>query len=136
MVLLTNTSASDLSTWTQDYSWGYDNLSFLIVRADGTSFHVKRKPEIFTKNGPIPYLIRPHDHFAWAVTFSPDDWTGFPSDWKGSEDVSMKAVFEINETPESTRLKVWTGIVESPSIKVNLTRFLKQWYLKRSYSND
>ena len=121
--------------WIEEFSWGYDNLTFAITRAGGTSFRVQKKPQYFTVNMAIPNLVKPGGHFAWVVTFSPDEWVGFPSDWKGSEDVSMQARFKIDPTPESKELHVWTGTVESPSIKVNLTRFLKQWYLKKSYSD-
>jgi len=135
VVLLTNTSDHDLSTWIEEFSWGYDNLSFLITRADGSSFSVVKKPEFFTVNEAVPYLVRPRGHFAWAVTFSPDEWTGFPANWKGYEEVTIQARFEIDPTSESKEMKVWTGKIESPPLKVSLTRFLKQWYLKRSYSD-
>jgi len=135
VVLLTNTSDHDLSTWIENYSWGYDNLSFRITRADGKSFRVIKQQEFFTVNFPCPYLVRSHGHFAWAVTFSPDQWTGFPADWKGSEEVTIQAQFEIDPTKESQEMKVWTGKITSAPMKVTLTRFLKQWYLRRSYSD-
>jgi hypothetical protein len=135
VVLLTNTSGHDLYNWPEEFSWGYDNLSFLIERSNGSSFRVLRKQEGFTVNIAFPNLVKPHGHFAWAVTFSPDEWTGFPADWKGSEEVTIRARFEIDPTRESKEMKVWTGKIESPPIKVTLTRFLKQWYLRRSYSD-
>ena len=109
VVLLTNTSDRDLNTWIEEFSWGYDNLSFLITRTDGSSFRVSKQPEMFTVNVAVPFLVKPHAHFAWAVTFSPDQWTGFPADWKGSEEVSIQAQFEINPTPESSKMKVLDG---------------------------
>jgi hypothetical protein len=135
VVLLTNTSDRDLNTWIEEFSWGYDNLSFLVTRADGSIFRIVKQPEMFTVNVAIPYLVRSHGHFAWAVTFSPDEWTGFPANWSGSEEVAIQARFEIDPTPQSKEMKVWTGKIESSPMKVMLTRFLKQWYLRRSYSD-
>jgi hypothetical protein len=136
VVLLTNTSDHDLNTWIEEFSWGYDNLSFLVTRADGSSFRVVKQQELFTMNVAIPYLVRSHGHFAWAVTFSPDEWTGFPANWKGTEDVTIQARFEIDPTPQSKEMKVWTGKVESLPMKVTLTRFLKQWYMRKTYSDS
>ncbi len=130
VVLLTNHSGHDATIWANIYSWGYDDLSFLVTRADGKTFSIKRKQEMFTVNFPVCYLIRSGGHYAWSVTFSPDLWEGFPSDWKGEEKITLKAIFEIKPTPQSKEMKVWTGRVESPQTPVTLVRFKKEWYLK------
>jgi hypothetical protein len=126
LVLMTNTTDHNLNVWTDEYSWGYDNLSFDVKRSSGKAFRIIRVPEMFTMNMALPYLVRPGAHYAWAVTLASDKWNGFPPDWKGSEEVTIQAKFEIDPTKESKELTVWTGMIKSKPMKTTLVRYEKK----------
>jgi len=134
-VLLTNITHQELRVWTEEYSWGYDNLSFIVTRANGGTFHIVRQPEAFTMNIPVYYLVKPGGHYAWSVTLSPSTWTGFPDNWTGSEKVTIQAQLETKSTLESKENNVWTGKVLSMPMKVTLIRFPRkdQVYFERVY---
>jgi hypothetical protein len=123
-VVLSNVSTSDLCVWREWCSWGYFSLSFTISMPDGKSFEVNKKTHAWTKNYPDPYLVRPGRYFVWNVGLSPNEWQGFPSDWKDSE-VTIQAHFQQtkDEGLSSTGKEppnVWFGEVSSDSLKVAL----------------
>src|SRR6188472_4536687 len=62
-VLVKNVSDAPLRLWTDKYSWGYGNLSFEQVAADGTVTKVKKKPRGWDKNFPDWLELQPGDSY-------------------------------------------------------------------------
>lgn len=120
-VVLTNTSASDLSVWREWCSWGYYCLSFTISIPDGTVFQIKKRPQNWNRNGPDAYLVRPGQHFIWDVRFDDKTWEGFPKVWK-NVDVKIEANFSNEKDEESETHKIWTGLISSQPMPVTLYR--------------
>ena len=94
-------------------SWGYQNVSFEFTTAVGTKAVFSKRPQIFTMNVPSTFLIPPGGHQVYAIRLN-ESWESRPMLAADAETaITVKAIYEVTVTPESTRQKVWAGRVES-----------------------
>lgn len=115
-VLVKNVSDAPLRLWTDKYSWGYSNLSFEQVAADGTVTKITKKPRGWDKNFPDWLELQPGDTYVLNVNFAAADiWENAPTAAAGKKPtlVKLRAVFEISPDEESTKNAVWTGKLQS-----------------------
>lgn len=115
-VLVKNVSDAPLRLWTDKYSWGYSNLSFELVAADGTVTQIKKKPRGWDKNYPDWLELKPGDTYVLNVNFGAADiWENAPTAAAGKKPtlVQLRAVYEIAPDEQSTKSAVWTGKLQS-----------------------
>jgi hypothetical protein len=113
-VVLTNTSSTAQAVWLPWYSWGYWTISFELTMPDGTRHLIRKTKEAdFTRNFPATFLVPVGEPQVYAIRLD-KEWVNRPrfSD-ASSTPISLKAIYEVLETPESTTHKVWTGRIES-----------------------
>ena len=111
-VLLDNRGRNPVNIWDGSNSWGWDNLSFCAILADGKTIHVQRKESDFTKNGPTNVTLRAGERITREVRLDDEWWTVTEQDLQKVKYVS--AIYSVEPTTESTTLKVWTGLTVSP----------------------
>ncbi len=115
-VLVKNVSDAPLRLWTDRYSWGYDNLSFEVIGADGSVTAVKKKLREWSKNIPDWLQLQPGDTYVLTVNFSANEiWENPPEALAGKKPTQfkMRAIYEIKPDDQSTKHAVWTGKLES-----------------------
>lgn len=120
-VILMNTSARDQPVWLPWYSWGYWTISFELTMPDGTRHLIRKTQEVgFSKNFPGTFLIPAGESYVYPIRLD-KEWVNRPKvSAYGEIPISLKAIYEVRETPESTKLKVWTGRIESRSYNFTL----------------
>jgi hypothetical protein len=112
-VVLTNVSAQPQAVWESWNSWGYQAISFEITTADGKKFVVAKRQEGFTRNGPATFIVEPGEHQVYAIRLD-EGWETHPPLPKADEmSITLKTIYEVSPTPESTQYNVWVGRVES-----------------------
>ena len=117
-VVLTNVSEKSQPLFQTSNSWGHQAISFEVTLPDGGVSRVELKPRAFKKNIPSTNIIPPRSHWVFPITLD-KRWESKPD--FAREDgiaVTMKAVYSINQTPESKDKGVWEGKVESEKIEV------------------
>lgn len=116
-VLVTNHSPDNLNLWTDRFSWGYDNLSFEMVDEAGQTTRITKKPHDWLKNFPDWLTLTSGESFVINVDlFSAQAgsiWDRLPVKANRPQHVQLKAIYEIQPTPESGVHNVWTGRLES-----------------------
>jgi hypothetical protein len=122
-VVLTNVSQDSQTVWEDWNSWGYQNLSFELMIADGRKFVASKRQQDFTVNIPSTFLIQPGEHQVYAIRLD-KEWETRPALPKANEmPITLRAVYEVSPSPQSAQNKVWTGRVESRVYKF----MLRQW---------
>jgi hypothetical protein len=122
-VVLTNISAEAQPVFETWNSWGYQAVSFEITLPDGKTSMLTMRDQGFSKNFPSTYLIPPGGHQVFPVKFD-KAWQAKPTLPHAAEMlITLKAIYEVGETPESREKHVWTGRVESAPVKLTL----RQW---------
>ena len=123
-VIVTNTSTQPQPVWQTWCSWGYWTISFDITTTDGKHFSVsKSRDAVFTRNYPATFLIPPGEHQVYLVRLD-KEWTNRPKLPKASHTpITIKAIYEVIETPESRKHKVWAGRVESKTYSFTLSHW-------------
>lgn len=114
-VLLTNTSREPESAFEPWNSWGYYSVYFEMETETGKVIKITKAPTGFTKNTPATFLIPPGEQMVFPIKLN-DDWNAVPALPIADEKpiiVSMKAIYELGPTPESSAQRVWIGRVES-----------------------
>ncbi|QDU25784.1 hypothetical protein ETAA8_08550 [Anatilimnocola aggregata] len=115
-VLVKNVSDQPIRLWTDRYAWGYDNLSFEEIAADGTATPIKKKARDWAKNVPDWLELKPGDTYVLNVNFSARDiWENPPQAKPGAKPTKLKlrGVYQTNPDRESVTHGVWTGKLES-----------------------
>lgn len=121
-VVLTNISTEPQSVWETWNSWGSQTISFDFTLPENRRVVVSKGPQVFTRNFPSTFLISPGEHKVYTIRL--DKWWDVGSIPKSTEmQVSVKAVYQVPNTPEATDYHVWTGRVESGSYQFTL----RQW---------
>jgi hypothetical protein len=115
-VVLTNVSDHAQPVWQTWCSWGFWTISFHITMPDGKQLHISRdQKEKFTKNYPATFLVSPGHHQVYPIQLD-GEWDNRPQfEHSGSARITLKAIYEVDPTPEATQNGVWLGRVESPS---------------------
>ena len=121
-VVLTNISNEPQAVWETSNSWGSKTISFEFTLDNNRRVVVSRGPEGFTINHPDTFLIPPSEHKVYAIRL--DSWWDTGSIPKSDEmPISLKAIYDVPNTLDSTAYHVWIGRIESVSYKFTL----RQW---------
>lgn len=119
-IVVTNVSDAPQRLWREWCSWGFFNLTFKIVDANGEESVATKKQREWTKNYPDFMELAPGEHYVIDV-YPHRDWTGFPLPANGKEmKLKLRAVYEIRPDDDSKKLNVWTGRIESDAIDVTV----------------
>ena len=119
-VLVTNVSNKPIRLWTDRFSWGYDNLSFELIGADGKVTRIAKKPRAWWKNYPDWLELEAGGSYVLNMDWSSEKgrgiWDNVPT--AGGKErpplVKLRAVYEVLPDDESRKLGVWTGKTSSP----------------------
>ncbi|HEY0065016.1 MAG TPA: hypothetical protein VGC21_23055 [Telluria sp.] len=120
VLTIVNSSDQALRLWEWHNSWGWDALSFELVRDDVPPVTISHKPREWTKNGPDYFDVAPHQSSELSVDLH-DGWWGpagadqdqlAQAGWR-DQAVRLRARLQILPTPESDRLGTFTGTVYS-----------------------
>ncbi|MCI0539586.1 MAG: hypothetical protein L0Z50_30620 [Verrucomicrobiales bacterium] len=122
--IVSNRSEKPQRIWQEGCSWGYFALSFEFTDEAGKKWEAKKGMTPFVMNRPAYWSLEPSESTVLEVYFAdPDIWKDFPRPDNGSKVVvSMRAIFEIRSTPESTKHDVWTGRVVSEARRITFHR--------------
>ena len=114
-VLLTNVSKQDQEVFETWNSWGYYAVSFELRTDDERIVTITKKPVGFTRNGSTTFVISPDAQMVYPNKLDKawDAASPLPTADEQPVDVTVKAIYEIKRTRESTQQHVWTGRVES-----------------------
>jgi hypothetical protein len=120
-VILTSRSSAPQRIWQEKNSWGYSALSFEVIDRKGVRWIVRKRTEVFTRNGPGWWTLEPHGHLFLDVYLGDRSiWEGLPRTSSGCETVQMRAVYEVKADDESKKERVWTGRIVSDTQAVTL----------------
>lgn len=114
-------SENEIRVWESWNSWGWDNFWFEVYK-EGVSFEIIRINERdWTRNSPSYISIPSKGIHSIAIDFNDGTWI-IPKELKENEieNLRIKAIFEIQQTPEALEHNVFIGKVESDLIKVNV----------------
>jgi hypothetical protein len=118
-----NVSKQPQTVWEDWNSWGYQAISFELNTADAKKHVVSKRQQEFTINFPSTVVIEPGEHQVYVIHFD-EWWEIHPLIPKTDEmSITLKAIYEVSPTSESTQYKVWTGRLESHDYKF----LLRQW---------
>lgn len=121
-VVLRNNRDDTVRLWREWCSWGYYNLSFEFVYADGSKEVGEKNKIYWTRNFPSWMKLQSNESRVIDV-----DWTD-EKKWKGfkrlgsDELVKVKAIFEISDDRDARADDVWVGRVESEPLEVKFFR--------------
>jgi hypothetical protein len=74
-------------------------------------------------NFPSTFVVQPGEHQVYAIQLD-RGWEAQPAIAKTDETtIKLKAIYEVQPTPESGQYKVWTGRIESHTYDFTL----RQW---------
>lgn len=122
-VLLSNVSKQPQTVWEDWNSWGYQAISFELTTADGKKHVASKRQQEFTRNFPSTVVIEPGELQVYVIHFD-EWWEIHPPIPKTDEmSITLKAIYEVSPTPESSQYKAWTGRLESHDYKF----LLGQW---------
>lgn len=126
-VLLTNVSTQAQPVFRTSNSWGYYAVSFELRTTDGRIVTITKRPAVFTKNNPSTFVIPTGEQMVYPIKLD-DGWvTGAPLPIADEEpvDVTVRAMYEVTPTAESTRQNVWTGRIESTKYHFKFRHWLE-----------
>lgn len=121
-VVLTNISTAPQLVWEYWNSWGYQTISFEFMLDRNQRIIVSKRPQDFTKNFPSTFMIPPGDHKVYAIRLD-REWDTIAIPKSSEAPVTLKAIYQVSQTPEASTYNVWIGRVESSSCKLTL----RQW---------
>jgi hypothetical protein len=125
-VILTNISNEAHAAFEPWNSWGYYAVSFEVQTVDGHIVAITKKPQGFTMNTPNTFIVPPGESMVYPIRLD-NKWNADPrlpiADATPIA-VTVKAIYEVKPTPESTEQKVWTGQVESRTYRFNFRHWL------------
>ena len=100
------------------------NIPFTVAIVPSRSSEVtKKRNEGFTRNLTGTFLVPPGESQVYTVGLD-TEWDNRPTFAdSGDTSVTVKAIYEVTPTTESTKYGVWTGCIESSSCKFFLTHW-------------
>lgn len=123
-VVVRNVSDKPVRVWESWNSWGYDRLTFEVTDSAGKTTIAERAPCNFTRNFPSALTIEPGESYVLRVKFEDKTlWQGFPRPTEGTAEVTIRAVFAIEESDESKEHNVWTGKVVSKAVSAKFSQW-------------
>ena len=129
-VVITNVSGNPIRLWREWNSWGYDNLSFVLVGSTGRNTVISKRPiGAWAKNSPDSAILAPGDHMVIEVTFDDETaqgetmWLNAPAPETGDPlQIKMKAVYAIVANRDTKKYGIWTGRAFSPEDTYTISR--------------
>lgn len=119
-IILTNVSKEVQPVFETWNSWGYQTLRFELTLPDGKQTVVSVSEQNFTRNLPSTFSILPGEHQVFPIRLD-NTWEMNPEVSLGSETaITLKAIYEVKESPQSKEQHVWAGRVESKPCKLTL----------------
>jgi hypothetical protein len=119
-VVLTNISREPQPVFEYWNEWGYQVVSFELTTGDAKRFMLTVKNQDFDKNSSDTYSIEPGEQQVFAIRFD-DLWQLKPAlTVVDGMPITLRAVYQVKPTRESTREHVWTGRVDSHSYSLSL----------------
>jgi hypothetical protein len=118
-VVMTNTSSATQNVWESWNSWGYQNIRFELTLANGQTYVVAKKPQIFTRNFPSTFAIPPGGQQIYPIHLDMS-WSALPSFVGGPTDapVAITAIYEVSPSEEATQQSVWVGTARSETVRI------------------
>ena len=121
-VLLTNVSATPVTVFQEDNSWGYYSLSFDLTYADGRKERVGRAFRYWYKNFPSTITLPPKGSYVFEVNFD-ETWNTSirlqPTQGQQGVTCRLRATYAIapRKSPDPTldflKVSTWTGTIRS-----------------------
>jgi hypothetical protein len=119
-VVLTNISKEPQPVFEYWNGWGFRVISFELSTADGKLVVLTVKGDCCDKNTSDTYTIEPSEHQVFAIRLD-ESWQVQPVlTVVDGMPVTLKAVYQVNPTRESTQEHVWTGRIESRGYNLSL----------------
>jgi hypothetical protein len=123
-VILTNKTKAPLKIWKEWCSWGFFSISFSVTPKVGQPFTLRRTGGGWTWNFADATLVDPGKSYVFRASIVGDGrgsrpYAGFPEQYKEGE-VTIQAIFSIEETAETKKQGVWTGTNSSVPETVTL----------------
>jgi hypothetical protein len=119
-VVLTNISKEPQPVFEYWNGWGFQAISFELTTADAKRFVLTVKDRGFDKNFPSTFVVAPNEHQVFPIRLD-ESWQVQPAlTVADGIPITLKAVYQVKRTRESTREHVWTGRVESHSYSLSL----------------
>jgi hypothetical protein len=119
-VVVTNVSEQPHAVWALSNSWGYRSLSLEMALPNGTTVTLFKKPQRFTRNIPRAFLIPPHEHQVFPIRLD-SEWQNRPTfPAAGSEQITLRVIYEVAPSAEATDQAVWAGRVASQPYALTL----------------
>lgn len=131
-VILTNVSEKTQFAFEQSNSWGYYAISFEMETEDGRKYTISRrlsrKAFVFTRNWPGLFVIPPGESMVFSLLL--DDYWGAEPDVPIADRTPMtaaiRAIYQLDATPESVAGHVWTGRLESRSYHLKFRHWISR----------
>lgn len=112
-VVLSNTGGADVKAWNTGNSWGDTVLSFEVLH-EGSTRHLVRRPQEYTRNVPSSFVLRAGEKHEWPFELIDDDWEGdAPVSQLLARGAELVALYHVPPTPEADTHGVWTGTLRS-----------------------
>ncbi len=132
-VVIHNKSEKPVKLWQEWCSWGWHNLTFEIIDADGTTTIAKKKARGWDKNFPSHTTIDANGDAVIDVFFDPELWDLSPklrpSDAHAPQVLTMRAVYvnaagtsDGSTSDQSDRWDMWVGTITSDKLPYTLRR--------------
>jgi hypothetical protein len=119
-VVLTNVSKEVQPVFETWNSWGYQAISFELTLRGGRKTIISVSDQDFTRNFPSTFHILPGEHQVFPIRLD-KTWEMNPKVALGSETlVTLKAIYEVVESPESRANHIWAGRVESNACQLTV----------------
>ena len=129
-VILANTSHQPEAVFVPGNSWGYYSISFELETGTGKVIKIAKRPQAFTKNTPVTFVIPQGEQMVFPIKLN-DDWeanSALPTADENPIPLTVKAIYDMRPTPESSTQKVWIGHLESRSYYLSF----RHWLPRRS----
>ena len=121
-VVLTNASRNPQPVFEYWNSWGSGAVSFELTTPDGKKVVISKGTEVWTVNKPSTFLIPPGEHQVYVIRLD-KRWETRPkltADADARTQITFKAIYQVTDTPEATKQRVWTGRIESKTYDFTL----------------
>lgn len=114
---LENPSDVTLRIWAQTNSWGWGTFILIISTHEVNEDHytLVPKPQIWTRNAPVPIDIRFGDRQFFEVSPGEPEWSNLNSiGHLKNKSFYVHSAIRIPETPEAVEMGVFVGQITSP----------------------
>jgi hypothetical protein len=115
-VVLINTGGTPIRVWRTGNWWGDTVLSFEVSRG-GSTRHVVRRPQEYTRNVPSSVEVPAGARHEWPFDLGDGQWEAdAPLDQLLVPGAQLSAVYEVARTPEAVDHDVWIGRLRSQPV--------------------